>query len=35
MHTAYKFHRGIVTNTSKYNYGEGLDLKISIKAPFS
>ena len=32
MHTVFKFNRGIiVTNTSKYNLAEGLDLKKPIK----
>ena len=33
MHTAIKFNRGIVTNTSKYNLAEGLDLKKETKFP--
>ena len=35
MHTVFKFNRGNVTNTSKYNYPEGLDLKKPIKVPLS
>ena len=36
MQTLFKFNRGIiVTNTSKYNLAEGLDLKKSIKVPLS
>ena len=36
MHAVFKFNRGIiVTNTSKYNLEEGLDLKKPIKVPFS
>ena len=31
MQTVFKFNRGIVTNTSKYNLAEGLDLKEPIK----
>ena len=35
MHTVFKFNRGIVTNTSKYNLAEGVDLKKPIiKVPF-
>ena len=30
MHTIFKFNRAIVTNTSKYNPAEGLDLKKPI-----
>ena len=35
MHTVFKFNRGIVTKTSKYNLAEGLDLKKPIKFPLS
>ena len=31
----FKFNRGIVTNTSKYNLAEGLDLKKPIKVNLS
>ena len=34
MHTVFKFNRGIVTNTSKYNLAEGRDLKKPIKVLF-
>ena len=33
MHTIFKFNWGIVTNTSKYNIAEGIDLKKLIKVP--
>ena len=35
VHTVFKFNRGNVTNTSKYNYAEGLDLKKPIKVSLS
>ena len=35
MLTVFKFNRGIVTNTSKYNLAEGLDLKKSMQISFS
>ena len=35
MHTVSKFNLGIVTNTSKYNLAEELDLKKPIKVPLS
>ena len=35
MDTALKFNRGIVTNISKYNLTEELDLKKPIKDPLS
>ena len=31
MQTVFKLNRSIVTNTSKYNLAEGLDLKIQCK----
>ena len=34
MLTVFKFNRGIVTNTSKYNLAEGLDLKKSMQISF-
>ena len=33
MHTVFKFNRGIVSNTSKCNLAEGLDLKKVIESP--
>ena len=35
MHIVFKFKRGIVTDTSKYNLAEGLDLKKPMKVPLS
>ena len=31
MHTVFKFSQAVVTNTSKYNLAEGLDLIKPIK----
>ena len=33
MHAVFKLNRDIVTNASKYNLAEGLDLKKPIKVP--
>ena len=35
MHAVFKFNRGIITNTSKYNLVDGLDLKKPMKVPLS